>query len=120
MTRLARRSISSGTETPFAAGISGYVVTDAFIDKIHKRIAENGADMIDAWMYKLCGDSTNEQDPADPGGDLPQVLRRGGSKTRRSVRRGTPGWTVRRAFRLYFRSGGVRERTSQEVVHADV
>ena len=22
--------------------------------------------MIDAWMYKLCGDSTNEQDPADP------------------------------------------------------
>ena len=51
---------------PFAAGISGYVVTDAFIDKIHKRIAENGADMIDAWMYKLCGDSTNEQDPADP------------------------------------------------------
>ena len=51
---------------PFAAGISGYVVTDAFIDKIHKRIAENGADMIDAWMYKLCGDSTNERDPADP------------------------------------------------------
>ena len=26
-------------------------------------IAERGADMVDAWMYKLCGDSVSDEDP---------------------------------------------------------
>lgn len=48
---------------PFAAGISGYVVSQSFLEKIHSLIAERGADMVDAWMYKLCGDSVSDEDP---------------------------------------------------------
>ena len=54
---------------PFAAGISGYVVSDRFLEKIAARIAERGADMVDAWMYKLCGDALeygSDGKPLDP------------------------------------------------------
>lgn len=54
---------------PFAAGISGYVVSDRFLEKIAARIAERGADMVDAWMYKLCGDALEygrDGKPLDP------------------------------------------------------
>lgn len=47
---------------PFAAGISGYVVSRAFLDKTFSLIAERGADMVDAWLYKLCGDSVSDKD----------------------------------------------------------
>ena len=47
---------------PRAAGISGYVVAPAFLEKAHARIAESGADMVDAWLYKLCGDAASETD----------------------------------------------------------
>ena len=46
----------------FAAGISGYVVAPSFLDKVHARIAASGADMVDAWLYKLCGDAVSETD----------------------------------------------------------
>ena len=104
---------------PFAAGISGYVVTDAFIDKIHKRIAENGADMIDAWMYKLCGDSTNEQDQRirrrPSSGATPRWIEDTSIGTERNTR-------MDREARVPSLLGvvGVLERTVKEVVHADV
>ena len=46
----------------FAAGISGYVVSPSFLEKVHARIAASGADMVDAWLYKLCGDAVSETD----------------------------------------------------------
>lgn len=49
---------------PYAAGISGYVIGNKFLEKIQQRIADQGADMVDAWLYKLCGDEvdSNEKD----------------------------------------------------------
>ena len=47
---------------PFAAGISGYAVAPSFLRKIFPRVAESGADMVDAWLFKLCGDATSETD----------------------------------------------------------
>ena len=46
----------------FAAGISGYAVAPSFLRKIFPRVAESGADMVDAWLFKLCGDATSETD----------------------------------------------------------
>ena len=46
----------------FAAGISGYVIAPSFLEKAHARIAASGADMVDAWLYKLCGDAVSETD----------------------------------------------------------
>ena len=46
----------------FAAGISGYVVAPSFLEKVHARVAASGADMVDAWLYKLCGDAVSETD----------------------------------------------------------
>ena len=44
-----------------AAGLSGYVISDRFLAKILPHIAERGADMVDAWLYKLCADPTDER-----------------------------------------------------------
>ena len=46
---------------PYAAGISGYVIGPAFVEKIQNRIATHGADMVDAWLYKLCGDQVGDE-----------------------------------------------------------
>lgn len=52
-------------QNPMAAGLSGYAVSDRFLKKIHTRIAERGADMVDAWLYKLCADPTDERTGED-------------------------------------------------------
>ena len=48
-------------QNPMAAGLSGYAVSERFLAKIHPHIAEHGADMVDAWLYKLCADPTDER-----------------------------------------------------------
>ena len=48
-------------ENPMAAGLSGYVASERFLGKIFPHIAERGADMVDAWLYKLCADPTDDR-----------------------------------------------------------